>query len=270
VRATRTDDDRGQPSQEDTGSFAGQDELAVHLSELARDLQDQPTLQATLERIVEAAVANVPGACMAGISQVEDRHRIDTPAGTDELVFRVDRAQYDVGEGPCLSTIYEDQTVRLPDTGTDDRWPKFSRVARELGVGSMLSFQLYVKGTNLGALNLYSPEPNAFDDECEHIGLLFAGHAGVAFAGSQRQAQLNHAIAGRDLIGQAKGILMERFKITSEQAFGLLVRASQTGNVKLRDVAERLVSSGELAGRDPGPQSGRGSGPDEEMPGSPR
>jgi hypothetical protein len=110
----------------------------------------------------------------------------------------------------------------------------------------MLSFQLYVEGDNLGALNLYSRRPNAFDDESEHVGLLFASHAAIAFSDARKVEQLQHGLITRDLIGQAKGILMERFKITSAQAFTLLVRVSQHTNRKLRDVAKELANTGQL------------------------
>jgi GAF domain-containing protein len=91
-------------------------------------------------------------------------------------------------------------------------WPQFTTRAAEHGIGSMLSFQLYVSGDNLGALNLYNSSPEAFSDESEHVGLLLASHAAVAVAGAQHEEHLLHAIAARDLIGQAKGILMERYK----------------------------------------------------------
>ncbi len=139
-----------------------------------------------------------------------------------------------------------EQTVRVSDTASEDRWPEFAKRAAQLGVGSMLSFQLYVVGDNLGALNLYNREPDAFDDESEHVGLLFASHAAVAMAGAQRNEQLIRAIGTRDLIGQAKGILMERHKLTAEQAFMLLVRASQATHTKLRDIAEQLTTVGQL------------------------
>lgn len=132
---------------------------------------------------------------------------------------------------------------------TEQRWPEFAKRAVDLGVGSMLSIQLYVTGDNLGALNLYSEAAEAFDDESEHVGLLLASHAAIAMASAQQQEQLVQAITTRDLIGQAKGILMERHKITSEQAFTLLIRASQLANTKLRDVAEHLTTTGELAAR---------------------
>ncbi|MGH3607738.1 MAG: ANTAR domain-containing protein [Pseudonocardiaceae bacterium] len=145
-----------------------------------------------------------------------------------------------------MDAIYVEQTVRVSDTASEDRWPEFAKRAAQLGVGSMLSFQLYVVGDNLGALNLYNREPDAFDDESEHVGLLFASHAAVAMAGAQRNEQLIRAIGTRDLIGQAKGILMDRHKLTAEQAFLLLVRASQATHTKLRDIAEQLTTVGQL------------------------
>ncbi len=107
----------------------------------------------------------------------------------------------------------------------------------------MLSFQLYVEGDNLGALNLYSRQPGSFDDESEHVGLLFASHAAIAASGARKQAGLAHSVATRQVIGQAQGILMEPHKITADQAFTLLVRVSQQRNTKLRELAERLGHS---------------------------
>jgi transcriptional regulator with GAF, ATPase, and Fis domain len=236
----------GKPSSSDTGETAGQDMLAVRMGELARSLQQEGSLKDTLQGIVTAAVDTVPGAQYAGISDVHGRREINTPALTDELVRASDAAQYETGQGPCLDAIYVRQTVRVADMASEDRWPEFAKRATQLGVGSMLSFQLYVVGDNLGALNLYNREPDAFDDESEHVGLLFASHAAVAMAGAQRNEQLNRAVGTRDLIGQAKGILMERHKLTAEQAFMLLVRASQATHTKLRDIAEQLTTVGQL------------------------
>jgi transcriptional regulator with GAF, ATPase, and Fis domain len=222
------------------------DDLARRLSDLARTLQHEDNVDGTLQAIVHAAVGTVPGAKYAAVTVVEARRKIYTRAGTADLVFRVDQAQYDSGEGPCLSAVYEQQTVRLPDMTTEDRWPRFTRRTAELGVLSMLSFQLYVQLDNLGALNLYSADKHAFDDESEHIGLLFAAHAAVAMSGARQEEHLNKAIAARDLIGQAKGILMERHKISSDQAFSVLARASQQTNTKLIDVARVLTDTGAM------------------------
>jgi AmiR/NasT family two-component response regulator len=111
----------------------------------------------------------------------------------------------------------------------------------------MLSFQLFVEGDNLGALNVYGDDVNAFNEESEQIGLLVAAHAAVAFADAQEIQQLNNALTARDLIGQAKGILMERHKISAQQAFTLLTTVSANTNTKLTLVAEHLATSGELA-----------------------
>ena len=241
--------DQGQRSTSDQGGALGEDQLAQQLSEIARHLQHEDTLQNTLMGIVRAAVDNVPGAQFAGISVVQARHKVSTPAWTDEVVRACDRAQYETGQGPCLDSVYEQQTVRLSDMRAEQRWPQFTKRAADLGIGSMLSFQLYVSGDNLGALNLYNSAPGAFSDESEHVGLLLAAHAAVAMASAQREEHLLHAMATRDLIGQAKGILMERYKITGDQAFSLLIRASQDSNIKLRDVADHLITTGELIAR---------------------
>ncbi|GAA4078944.1 GAF and ANTAR domain-containing protein [Nonomuraea soli] len=241
---------RGRPSSAYTGPETDPGELAVKLSELARTLQEEPTLELTLQAIVESAVQTVPGAQYAGLTVVRKRRAVATPAATDELVRLVDRAQYATGQGPCLDSVYTQQTVRLADMRKETRWPRFTRHANALGIVSMLSFQLYVQRDTLGALNLYSHRADAFTDESEQVGLLFAAHAAVAMAGAQQLANLSGAVAMRDVIGQAKGILMERFRLTSEQAFVLLVRVSKETNTKLADIARHLADTGELRTRE--------------------
>jgi putative methionine-R-sulfoxide reductase with GAF domain len=142
-------DSRGQAWPQDRGNRDG-DGLAAKLSELARALEDEDDVEATLQAIVDAAIDTVPGARYAGLSVVEGRRKVTTQAGTDELVFAVDRVQYETGQGPCLDAVYEQQTVRLEDMSTEDRWPDFTRRSMELGVQSMLSFQLFVRKDNLG------------------------------------------------------------------------------------------------------------------------
>lgn len=160
---------------------------------------------------------------------------------------QVDALQSETGQGPCLDAVFEQQTVRVPDMRTEQRWPEFARLAADLGAASMLSFQLYVEGDNLGALNLYARTPDAFTDESEQVGLLVASHAAVAFADARKLDHAKAAIDTRDLIGQAKGILMERHKITAQQAFRILSRASQANQRKLYDLAEELTQTGVLA-----------------------
>ena len=241
-----TREHRGEPSTADTGSADGQDELALLFSEFARTVQQQPDPANTLIEVVRAAVALIPGCDEASISVVMGHKKAFSQAASGDLPQAVDALQASLGEGPCLDAAYEQESVRVPDMASEARWPRFSAAAAAAGAAGMLSLQLYVEDDNLGALNLYSRTPGAFDDESEHVGLMFAAHAAVAFAASQKQAKLDRAIATRQLIGMAQGILMERHKLTPDQSFALLVRVSQHRNVKLRDVADRLVYSGHL------------------------
>lgn len=222
--------------------------LAEHLAELARDMEAPESLDETLSVIVRAAVDHIPGAEHASISTVERRQFVHTLAASSDLARAADRAQLDAKEGPCLETLYEDRTVGAPDLARDERWPRFAERGAELGIASMLAVQLYANGDDLGALNLLNGRPHAFGDDSEEMALLFATHAAIALAHAERRENLSVALTSRDVIGQAKGILMERHRITADQAFRLLVRASQARHRKLRDIAEELTTTGELPG----------------------
>ena len=243
---SRTGDGLGHRSSHNEGEAIGEDPLAVELADLAQDLYDR-SADELLEAMVRAAVQMIPGVEDGSISIVIGRATMSSQAPTSDLPSKVDAIQMEEREGPCLSAAYEETTVRISDMNTEQRWPAFSRRAdSETCVRAMLAFQLFVEDENLGALNLYSSRPDVFTDESEHVGLLVAAHAAVAFAESREVTQLNEAIASRDLIGQAKGILMERYKITGNQAFSMLSEISSRTNTKLIAVAEHLVASGEL------------------------
>ncbi|MFC3300224.1 GAF and ANTAR domain-containing protein [Arthrobacter agilis] len=231
------------------GWSAPQDDVASKLSDFARSLQREDSEAAVLDRLVRAAIDLVPGADEASITLVTARRRVASRAPSSELARLVDELQERTGEGPCLSAVYDERTVRVPDLRTEGRWPEFSSRAADAGAGSMLSFQLFVEGDNLGALNLIGCAPNAFTAESEYVGALVASHAAVAFADAQKLHQFEDAIATRDLIGQAKGILMERYGITSGQAFLMLVRVSTDTNTKLLAVADELANTGSLPER---------------------
>ncbi len=248
-----TGDHRGEPSVADTGSADEDDQLALLFSKFARSLEQQPDPDGTLIEVVRAAVELVPGCDEASISVVIGRQKAFSQAASGDLPRAVDELQESLGEGPCLDAAYEHESVRVPDMASETRWPTFTPAALAAGAAGMLSLQLYVEDDNLGALNLYSRTAWAFDDESEHVGLMLAAHAAVAFAATRKQAKLTRTVATRELIGMAQGILMERHKLTSDQAFELLVRVSQHGNTKLRDVADRLVHSGHLDNADIGP-----------------
>ena len=217
------------------------------MSNVARQLQESHgDVEATLQVITTVAAATVPGVDECGITYVVGRDQLEPRAWTSDLPQDVDALQGRLHEGPCLDAVWENKIVRVDDLAAETRWPRFAREASELGVGSMLCFQLFVEGDNLGALNLYSRAAGAFDGESQDVGLMFAGHAAVALAGAEHEEHLRGGMTHRDLIGQAKGILMERHKLTADQAFGVLVRTSSFTNRKLRDIADELTTTGQL------------------------
>ncbi|MET0235678.1 MAG: GAF and ANTAR domain-containing protein [Kibdelosporangium sp.] len=215
--------------------------LAVALGTIARTLQAEPDVATTLVAIVKAAVDHVTGVECAGISLVEPGRRIRTVAPTDEVVVAIDEVQYRTGQGPCVEAIAEHQVFRTGDLSAEARWPDFAPAAAATGMRSMLAYRLFVSATTLGSLNLYSRGVDAFSELTEQDGIVFASHAAIALAGAQTEAQLLVAIEHRDLIGMAKGILMNRHGVDAVQAFRMLVESSQTGNIKLHQVAGWLV-----------------------------
>ncbi len=226
------------------------------LATIARDLVNEPDVQHTLQGVVDAAAASLDGEVWASVSLVYQRRRVETPASSDDRATRADQLQYDLEEGPCLDAIWERETFSIVDMTADVHYPRWSRaVAEHTGIRSSLSLQLFTdeEHDSLGALNLYSPSVHAFDAETRGEGLAFAAQAAVALRSAQTEEHLRSAMATRTLIGQAQGILMERLKITPDQAFAVLSRVSQDSNVKLRELARRLVETGELVGREQRP-----------------
>jgi GAF domain-containing protein len=224
-------------------------DLADVMSRTARRLQQEHgDIASTLQAITATAIKVVPHSEECSISYVIGREKVEPHASTSDLPREVDALQERVKQGPCVDAVWEQEIVRVDDVGADDRWPEFTRQASELGVGSMMCFRLFVEGDRLGALNLYARRPGAFDDESQHIGHMFAAHAAVALAGAEHEDNLRTGMSGRDVIGQAKGILMERHKLTADQAFGVLARVSQELNRKLADVARELTDTGAVPG----------------------
>lgn len=239
-------DSRGQPSEHDTGASDGQDPLAALFSEFARTVQQEDDAHATLVEIVRTAIFLIPGCDEASVCVVQGRGSVTAAAPSGELSRLVDAIQERFQQGPGLDAARKRATVRVCDMATETRWPQFTRAALAQGLEGMLSIQLYVESQDLGALNLFSRQRNAFSDESEHVGLMFAAHAAVAYAGACETGKLARRVITQQLIGQAQGILMERFKVMDHKAFAMLVKASQHTNAKLRDVAEQLVETGAL------------------------
>ena len=233
---------RGKPSAK--ASRAVNISLSQRLADLARYMQRQASPQAVLDIVVRAVVGTIPGAEEATITLVHARRRVLSAAATGDLARRFDDLQQETGQGPCLDAMYNQETVRVDALASDPRWPDLAHRAVQLGVCSMLSFQLFVESDDLGALNLLSRRAGAFTDESERIGLLFASHAAIAVADALDTNHITTALGSRDVIGQAKGILMERYKITGEVAFALLAKTSQDTNRKLAEVAAHLTETG--------------------------
>ena len=238
---------RAEPVQAGDASTGG---LAAQLAQVALSLQAEPDLADTLQAAVTAAVMNIPGTDHAGITLIT-RKGVQTPAATDDLVHRIDRIQYQTGQGPCLDAIRDHDTVLVNDLATDRRWPLFASRAAAEGIRSMAAFQLFVRDQELGALNLYSERVGAFDENAEAVGSLLASHAAVALRGAQEQHLLRAGLTTRDLIGQAKGMLMERYRIPADRAFALLIWLSQDNNVRLAEIAAQVVRHRARSDRDP-------------------
>ncbi len=227
------------------------DQAVRTLDTLARALHlKDAELEPALDAIVSTAVAAVEVAQHAGLILVVQGELVPQ-ATTGPPPQLLDQLQQKLGDGPCLAAAVGQSLVRIDDMRDDGRWPDFAAEALSLGVGSMLCVPLWVHERRLGTLSLYAAHPTAFTGQHERVTHVFATLAAIALAEAQRTSQLRAALASRDVIGQAKGILMERNRVTADAAFGSLSRASQNVNMKLAAVARHLVETGELLGAEP-------------------
>ena len=231
--------------------MSDQESFNERLAAIARALLHEPDVQATLKRTVTDAASSLNGALYASVTLVLQRRQVETPVYTDDRALRADQLQYEIGEGPCLDAVWEQDTFHIQDMTSEPRYGEWSRrVAAETGIRSSLSLQLFTDpeaAVSLGSLNLYSPRPRSFDPDTRAEATALAAHAAIALESAQTEAHLRSGLVTRTVIGQAEGILMERLKISADQAFALLSRVSQQSNVKLRDVARNLVEVGEIA-----------------------
>lgn len=232
------------------------------LDEIHNLLLAEEDLDSTLRVVAEVAVRAIDGCDCASITLVDDG-KVQSTACTDELCAEIDRAQYVTGQGPCVDAIQRNAVVRLDDAATDQRWPKFGPLAHRHGITSVLATPLEVRGRVMGALNLFGRRTEAFRDEDVEVAALLSTHAAVvlanvqAFEFSNKEAEhLAKALESRGIIERAKGILIEREGCSSDEAFQMLVRASQTLNRKLRNVAEEVVEDAE--GPDHSAEAGTG------------
>ncbi|TGZ11895.1 GAF and ANTAR domain-containing protein [Streptomyces rhizosphaericola] len=224
-------------------------DFAQRMSAMAHDLLEQPSVEATLERITGSATELVSGCDAAGILLLSGQ-TAQTLALTEPLVGELDQLQHRLGQGPCFDAARRsagERIFRITDfTQEEERWPDFVPRAEKLGVGSMMGFLLYTEDENFGALNFYSRKPGAFTADSETAGVLLASHAAVALSSARTHAQMEQAVATRHLVGEAMGILMARHQIAESEAFNVLRRYSQDRNVKLRELARQVCEQGRL------------------------
>ena len=222
------------------------------LTSIAESLQAEPDLPTTAEQVLAFAQQTLT-IDHAGITALNGNgrngaKRLTTLVSSDPIVEKADNLQVELDEGPCRDAAWEQQTLLVGDLAADPRWPRWAPQASALGLGSILAVELAIAGKRFGALNLYCVEPRVFDPDEVAFAHLFGRHAAIALSAARQEDTLNQALDARTLIGQAQGILMERFGLDSDKAFDVLRRYSQDHNTKLRTVAEQLVDSRRLPG----------------------
>ncbi|MFD6286134.1 GAF and ANTAR domain-containing protein [Streptomyces sp. NPDC060205] len=222
------------------------EQFAIAVAEMARDLLAQDSAQGTLDRVAEHAKVLIDGCDEAGILTVR-QGEVHALAATSDVVRRSDRMQQDLQEGPCFDAVTDrEQIYAIEDLREPNKkWPRFAPELRKLGMGSMMGFLLFTEDDNLGALNVYSHKPDAFDETARRAGWILASHAAVAFSAARTHQQLSHAMETRHEIGEAMGILMERYGLSEDSAFKVLRKTSQDRNVKLREIARQICRTGE-------------------------
>jgi GAF domain-containing protein len=230
---------------------AGVEATHRRIAELVQDIYGRPDTDAetVIAELAEHAAVEVPGAQYAGVTVTRNAKHIDTPAATHKWPILLDEIQQRHREGPCLTAAWEEKTIHVVDLEADERFPLYRRdVLEQTPIRSIMAFQLFIAGETMGALNVYAERPHAFGPESKVIGLIFAAHSSVAWNSARRDEQFKRALASRDIIGQAKGMIMERYGVDAVQAFELLRKLSQDSNVPLIQVATELVAKAPSAG----------------------
>ena len=218
-------------------------DLAMRMAELARTAAAPRSVEDVLSDVSTAALELIPGADTAGVLLIGKGGKWDSVGGTSDLPHLLDELQMKFNEGPCVEAALDEVIVRTEDFRSEDRWPQYSPAVVELGVLSGVSFKLYTANRTAGALNLFAFKPNAFDGEAETFGIVLAAHAAAAILASREGEELQSALSTRDRIGQAKGIIMERYGVDDIRAFEMLRKLSQDSNTRLADIAQRVIET---------------------------
>jgi hypothetical protein len=198
-----------------------------------------------LRELIQGAATSVPGAQYAGITVTRKRQRSQTAAATHRYPVMLDEIQGRHQQGPCLTASALQDSIRIDDLDADNRWPLYREDAlKQTPIRSVLSFGMFREGATTAALNFYAEPVNAFDDGSVNLGLIFATHTSLVWNMMRRDQQFRSAIVSRDIIGQAKGRLMERFDVDADAAFEMLKRMSQESNTPITQLAQRIVTGG--------------------------
>ena len=226
-------------------SGAHPQDAPTRITEIARQLYARRDHKGgVISELVHHAVEELPGVDYANVTVTSDEFDIDTPSATNRWAVLIDDIQRRHREGPCLSTAWHHRIVQVDDLAQENRWPRFRAEALETTpVRSIMAFQLFLTGKSMGALNVFAERPNAFGDRTRQLGTLFAAHSALLWEATQREQQFREALASRDIIGQAKGMIMERYSKDANQAFEMLRQLSHDTNVQLAEVAAKVVDA---------------------------
>jgi GAF domain-containing protein len=216
-------------------------DFAQSIAEAARTLNQPRSLDETLQTIVEVAGNCVPGFDQVGIATLQKKGEVETRAFSGDLVVRLDEMQYGMGEGPCSAVLQGSKPVSVSSLQHEQRWPRYVPQARAAGVRSQMAVRLHLHQGTLGGINYYSTSSDYVSPDAQSLARLFATHAAIALGHAHERETLSEGLQTRKVIGQAIGILMERYELNEDRAFAFLVRASSHTNIKLRDLAQQLV-----------------------------
>lgn len=222
--------------------------MALRMENLAAELVDAHTVDDTLDGVLKLAVWIAP--CdVASVSVRHGRGKLETTAASDPVAQQAHELQQQLGEGPCLDVVWDEEGVNvLPDLADSRRWPRWARHASELGLSSMIAVRLFTREQTIGALDLYSHRRQDYDTDDLLAARVVAARVSTVLARAKHEKTLWEAIDSRHQIGQAQGILMERYNLSADQAFAVLRRYSQEQNRKLRVVANEVVGTRHLPG----------------------
>jgi GAF domain-containing protein len=217
---------------------------AGRVAEALRTALTRSSPEAAVQEVIDMAVQSGP--CdAASITVLGEGQELATVAWSDDQTLKADQLQYQFGQGPCVDAVWTDGVFVVPDLLQDGRWPRWASAAAGLGMGAVLSVHLFTDHT-LGSINLYASGPRGYDHADVEAARVIAAHASVVLAHTRTERNLWRAIDTRNIIGQAQGILMERYRLTAAAAFQVLRRCSQQRNVKLVVLAQQLASTGQL------------------------